>query len=367
METMRKYKVFLINTLSADADYILQHAVQGSIIIQREYGNIKHVNHTAETKVTNLLDTVMSRGERECLEFVDLLRQSEVQETFPMLSQHFSPEHPSSNQGNPGRAADEITEYKMSSIPRGFCLIINNITFSSPNKTRRGSEQDEASLSAVFQWLGYSLDVHRNQTAEQMKQLLKDYSQKDHKGDCFVCCIMSHGCEKGVQGTDEAIVSNNDIFGPFSGVSCPSLVNKPKVFFIQACQGSVSQPFVEVQSDNSEEMGADVEMKDDEMLEMDAVKMITIPSAADFLVAISTIKGYVSFRDSSTGSLFMQSLCKQLKEYCLMGEDVPTILLSVNKEVSDKDFIRIARLAKQMPVYKATLRKKLVFHVPNQQ
>lgn len=174
------------------------------------------------------------------------------------------------------------------------------------------------SLEEVFQWLGFSLDVHKNQTAEQMKDLLKTYSQKNHDGDCFVCCIMSHGSADGVHGTDGKIVSKDDIFGPFSGNSCPSLVSKPKVFFIQACRGNEYHLPVQTQSDSyeEEEMEAEVEMEDESSLDTDAVQMITIPADADFLIARSTVKGYLSFRERISGSWFIQSLCKQLRKYC---------------------------------------------------
>lgn len=170
------------------------------------------------------------------------------------------------------------------------------------------------SLKDVFQWLGFSVCVYRNQTAEQMKVLLKTYSQKPHTGDCFVCCIMSHGCKDGVHGTDGAIVSRDDIFLPFNGQSCPSLVNKPKAFFIQACRGKEYQLAVEVESDNYKEVRRGAETEDEELLDID--DFTTIPTDADFLVARSSIKGYLSFRDTQSGSWFMQSVCKQLRTYC---------------------------------------------------
>lgn len=172
------------------------------------------------------------------------------------------------------------------------------------------------SLKEVFQWLGFSLHVYKNQTAEQMKQLLKTYSQKHHDGDCFVCFILSHGSSNGVQGTDGNIVSRDDIFVPFSGNSCPSLINKPKVFFIQACRGKEYHLPVEIQPDNheKEEVQMEVEMEDEASLEMD--EMLTLPADADFLIVRATVKGYVSFRDTVSGSWFIQSLCKQLKTYC---------------------------------------------------
>lgn len=171
-------------------------------------------------------------------------------------------------------------------------------------------------LKKVFQWLGFSLQVHKNQTAQQMKDLLKTFSQKLHEGDCFICCIMSHGSEDGVHGTDGKIVSKDDIFGPFSGNSCPSLNDKPKVFFIQACRGKEYHLSVEVQSDSYEEEEMEVEMTDETSLDVDVVQAITLPADADFLIVRSTVKGYLSFRETVSGSWFIQSLCKQLETYC---------------------------------------------------
>lgn len=170
------------------------------------------------------------------------------------------------------------------------------------------------SLQEVFEWLGFNVKVYKNKTSEEMKDLLKMFSNKHHDGDCFVCCILSHGTIDGVCGIDGATISRDDIFRPFSGNSCPSLVSKPKVFFIQACRGKEHHPAAEVQSDSNEDM----ETEDEASLETDAVQMITLPDDADFLVASSTIKGCVSFRDTISGSWFIQSLCQQLRKYCPM-------------------------------------------------
>ncbi|XP_046700867.1 caspase 20, apoptosis-related cysteine peptidase [Silurus meridionalis] len=360
MQTVLEKKVFLINTLSADSSFILQYAQQDKIITKREYNNLNHRNHTSEQIVTNLLDTVMNKGDQMCHKFVTLLKQGEIHENYPELLQYFPPVPKSHNQDIPDHEGQvlPINPYRMSSNPRGHCLIINNVDFVTPSKTRYGSNIDEESLKEVFQWLGFSLDVYKNQTAEQMKNLLKNFSQKHHAGDCFVCCIMSHGSAEGVYGTNEIIVTKDDIFGPFTGKSCPSLNGKPKVFLIQACRGNKRHPPVHVQADSYEE---EAEAEDDMSVDMNSLQMISIPEDADFLIVRSTIKGYVSYREQANGTWFIQSLCKQLKKYCPMGEDLQSILLCVNKEVSEK------ALAKQMPVHKVTLRKKLVFHVPHQQ
>lgn len=163
--------------------------------------------------------------------------------------------------------------------------------------------------------------VCRNQTAQQMKDVLWKYSRTQHDGDCFVCCILSHGSKHGVEGTDGCLVSGADIYDPFNGIFCPSLINKPKVFFIQACRGTWYHQPVKVQADGyKEEKAGEEEEEEEENVEADVMEN-TIPAEADFLVARSTVKGYYSFRNSSNsssgpGSWFIQSLCKQMDEYC---------------------------------------------------
>jgi len=76
-----------------------------------------------------------------------------------------------------------------------------------------------------------------------------DYSKDHRHGDCFVCCVMSHGNENGVEGCDAKVLASgdeqmcplNDIISPFDGDKCTSLIGKPKVFFIQACRGHEMQ------------------------------------------------------------------------------------------------------------------------------
>ncbi|XP_072538996.1 caspase-8-like isoform X2 [Salminus brasiliensis] len=280
---------------------------------------------------------------------------------------------------SPDKPFDEMKEYRMSSMPRGICVIFNNMDFEEHNKKnvkphldyRRGSEKDEDSLKNVFSWLGFTVKVHRDKRAKEMKDLLKKVSQTDHVGDCFVCCILSHGCPDGVYGTDGGVVLSDDIFGPFGGRVCPSLAGKPKVFFIQACRGNDYQRRVEVQADS---MAADRdEDEEDEEFEMDTAQMITIPNDGDFLVARSTVKGFVSVRNPLSGTWFIQSLCEQLRNNCPKCKDVQSILICVNEEVSKKiatmqinyGIAKVKQEVKQMPVQKVTLRKTLVFRVPS--
>ena len=71
------------------------------------------------------------------------------------------------------------------------------------------------------------------------KLLLAESENQDHKNaDAFVLIIMSHGNDNTVQGTDWNELSLKEVKDYFNAKGCPSLINKPKAFIVQACQGS---------------------------------------------------------------------------------------------------------------------------------
>ena len=57
----------------------------------------------------------------------------------------------------------------------------------------------------------------------------------DHSDcDCFGCAILSHGREGFVYATDR-LIPLEALTVPFKGDRCPTLVGKPKLFFLQVC------------------------------------------------------------------------------------------------------------------------------------
>lgn len=126
-----------------------------------------------------------------------------------------------------------------------------------------------------------------------------DLRQAPRHGDAFVCCILSHGEKGAVFGTDRNPISIKNITRTFRSTDESPLGGKPKVFLIQACQGSLCQRGVLVKD-----------------LEADAASPF-VPEEADVLVAVATVEDYVSFRHKKDGSWFIQSVCEQLKEGCL--------------------------------------------------
>ncbi|KAL0626592.1 Caspase-10 [Plecturocebus cupreus] len=245
--------------------------------------------------------------------------------------------------------------YRMNRKHRGHCVIVNNHSFTSL-RDRRGTYKDAEILRCVFNWLGFTVCTYNNVTRGRMEEVLQEQKcNPDHvNGDCFVFCILTHGKFGAVYSSDEALMPIREIMSHFTALQCPGLAEKPKLFFIQACQGDEIQPSVSIEADalNPEQQPTSLQ----------GILQDSIPVEADFLLGLATVPGYVSFRDVQEGSWYIQSLCNHLKTLVPRHEDILSILTAVNNDVSrraDKQGTK-----KQMPQPAFTLRKKLVFPVP---
>ncbi|XP_026170395.1 caspase-8 [Mastacembelus armatus] len=254
---------------------------------------------------------------------------------------------------------DETEYYALNHIPRGYCVVINNQTFSDTNmRDRAGTEEDEKALCSLFTKLGFMTDVHKNLTANNMRHELHKLSCGEFsRHDALVVCVLSHG-EKGcVFGIDGNMVSLQQLTSPFTSDNVRTLAGKPKLFFIQACQGKNFQKPCPQSRSFSEEN----DKKKSHILEHDGGE--TIPSDADFLLGMATVSECRSFRNVTTGSIYIQELCRQLKKSAESSErdDILTVLTRVNREVSKGEYLN----HKQMPEPKYTLTKKLVLKFVN--
>ncbi|NXX27933.1 CASP8 protein, partial [Nicator chloris] len=253
-------------------------------------------------------------------------------------------------QGAEGRAAKRHGKiYEMKNNPHGYCLILNNHIFKNPHYNREGTLQDGEAVKRVFKWLQFETAEHLNLEGKKIYETVKEYSKKVHRDmDCFVCFIFSHGEKDKIKGVDDECVNIEDLVSCFTGTKCPALAGKPKVFFIQACQGCVRHPSVTVEPDSSGH------------LEVDASPLTSIPDKADILIGMATVEDCLAFRSPETGSVYIQSLCEKMELLCPQGMDLTTILTEVNNEVAGKELDG----CKQMPKITSTLLKRLIFEVP---
>lgn len=166
-----------------------------------------------------------------------------------------------------------------------------------------------AALRNVFSKLHFTVEEYRDLTAEEIRETVNIFRSADHEDkDCFVCCILSHGKKGIIYGVDGQEVPIRELTTSFTAQNCNSLAGKPKVFFIQACQGDAFHQGVTIEADSGEQ---------DSSVEQDArLQLECIPAEADFLLGMATLQDYVSYRSTKEGTWYIQALCQCLEYSC---------------------------------------------------
>lgn len=242
--------------------------------------------------------------------------------------------------------------YSMNFEKMGKCIIINNKNFNSSTgmSIRNGTDRDAEALYKCFRNLGFDVVVYNDCSCARMQELLKQASEEDHRNSaCFACILLSHGEENLIYGTD-GMIAIKDLTSHFRGDRCKTLLEKPKLFFIQACRGT--------------ELDDGIQADSGPMNDTDASPRYKIPVEADFLFAYSTVPGYYSWRSPGSGSWFVQALCATLNEHG-KSLDILKILTRVNYRVarhfeSRSDDARFHE-KKQIPCVVSMLTKELLF------
>lgn len=156
-------------------------------------------------------------------------------------------------------------------------------------------------------WLGLDVKTYTNLTSGDIINLMEFWQHvQDHKDrNCFICCILSHGSSGAIYGTDHKLVSIRMLMSHFTAKQCPQLAAKPKVFFIQACQGDNVQRPVFLDTDGSTPDSSPMQERDS--------YFESIPEEADFLLGMATVDGCAAFRHIEEGAWYIQSLCSKLQ------------------------------------------------------
>ncbi|XP_056351686.1 caspase-10 [Oenanthe melanoleuca] len=305
--------------------------------------NVKILEEVFMTVSPDLLETI------DCYKKAKDNKAANFTQGFPELN--LKPHGEFSNVENESKT---MTSYKMDGPHRGFCLIINNVDFNSCQ--RKGSCKDADELERVFTWLGLDVKIYTNLTSGDIINLMETWQNvQDHKDrNCFICCILSHGSSGAIYGTDHKLVSIRVLMSHFTAKRCPQLAAKPKLFFIQACQGNNVQRPVFVDTDGP--------VPDSSAVQERTSSSESIPEEADFLLGLATVDGCVSFRHIEEGAWYIQSLCSKLQLLVPRGEDILSILTQVNEDVARR--VSPSGTKKQMPQPAYTLRKKIIFPIP---
>lgn len=171
------------------------------------------------------------------------------------------------------------SEYNMSHKHRGVALIFNHEFFDIPSlKSRTGTNVDAQELKKAFENLGFAVSVHKDCKLRDILKHVEKAAELDHTdNDCLAVAILSHG-EHGYLYAKDTQYKLDNIWHYFTATFCPSLAGKPKLFFIQACQGDRLDGGITLEKGVTETDG-------------ESSTSYKIPIHADFLFSYSTIPG----------------------------------------------------------------------------
>lgn len=185
-------------------------------------------------------------------------------------------------------------------VKKGLALIINQEKFYEEADSRRtflasrhklsnrdGTEVDKKSLKNLFKNFNYDVFVEDNISDSQIVESINKIVLKtiQEKYDCIILCILSHGEEGVVYGSNSIAVKVSQIK---SLLTRNELIKIPKILLIQACQGTNLQKSVE-NNDKIETDGPTLAVDD--------------TLYGDMLTFWSTIQGFASIRNVRTVSL----------------------------------------------------------------
>ena len=211
----------------------------------------------------------------------------------------------------------QLNRYEINRTPHGYCIIINNLKFEDERMDRHGARKDEDSLKRLFTDLKFKVVIERDLDKHEIERVAERFAKKDHREfGAFVFILMSHGgnrdCILGVQGRRTSV---ENLMVEFQARNCPSLKGKPKVFIIQTCRGfldyaneTFQSPVGSIQSQDvlSTSPSSDAQSTGRPFTADSTLSRSVFPTEADFLLAFATVPGFVSFRFTEFGTIFIQ-------------------------------------------------------------
>ncbi|XP_017781123.1 PREDICTED: caspase-1-like [Nicrophorus vespilloides] len=223
-------------------------------------------------------------------------------------------------------AKGESNYYNMNHDRRGIALIFNHYKFDNSNLSiREGTDKDCQNIDRTLTTFNFTTKVCQDYTYRQIVDIIYEVSNEDHSdADCLMIVVMSHG-DAGVIHARDHQYTPDQLWLQFSGNNCPTLVGKPKLFFIQACRGNKLDPGVTVYASPGD-------------ANQNTYK---IPAMADFLIMYSSFEGHISFRSTVSGSWLIRSLCDELQHISTNNTktDLLTILTFVNRRIANYEVV----------------------------
>ncbi|XP_040853847.1 CASP8 and FADD-like apoptosis regulator isoform X3 [Ochotona curzoniae] len=227
--------------------------------------------------------------------------------------------------------------YRMRSKPLGICLIIDCIGTNIEG------------LQKTFTSLGFKVQPFKClRMCDIIRELDKAAREPKHQDyDSFVCILVSRGSTQSVFGVDkfESGFPLHNIRKMFMGDSCPYLVGKPKLFFLQ--NYVVSESLLEVD-------GPAVKTSEPKMPHLGPS---TIHREADFFWSLCTADVSLLEQVPSSPSLYLQVLSQKLEQE--RKRPLLDLHVELNSKVCDWNS-QVPAKKKYHVLLQHTLRKQLI-------
>ncbi|KAK3883681.1 hypothetical protein Pcinc_012001 [Petrolisthes cinctipes] len=245
------------------------------------------------------------------------LQTSEVVDRSPTTTGHLDSD-PDTNTSH--ASAHHLDLYPLpTDYPYGLCIIFNVRSFIEPSAAhdqipltrRHGSEVDCTRLSATFKLFGFHVMTYIDPDLHMLESIFLKLRTKPEIAlvSCLAICFMTHGDEY-----DNLYLHDRSYVGiTYLRRLCftSALINKPRLFFIQACRGEQALRPILLQQD-----------------------VCTVTHAeSDCLISLATVQGYTAVRSQTEGSWYVSEVCAALQE-CGHVVPVRTVLQRARTSLS---------------------------------
>ena len=107
---------------------------------------------------------------------------------------------------------------------------------------RRGTESDCQAIEKTFkQTLGFDVHTYDDLSVDRIRNVIRDIQTEEVELACLAVFILTHGEENGIlHSYDSSYKLDKEIISELLPEPCPSLAGKPKMIFVQACQGKAT-------------------------------------------------------------------------------------------------------------------------------
>ena len=196
----------------------------------------------------------------------------------------------------------------------GLAIIIaNEDGFNRDHKRLEGSEKDLKGMKETFEALRFATLPIFNASKEQIRSAVRaaaNYKEYplSYKRIAFV--FSGHGDENCIYCYDGPI-QTDQVYEPFQPINAPHLAYIPKLFFIDACRGSIQDKGIVARGKTTSVSPRK-------------------PSYGNYVLAYSTMPSMQAYETAADGGLWMHTLSNQLRT---KRKSVLDVLTEVNVEL----------------------------------